>query len=769
MNQSLSFNVNTVTVIARYLVATPPANAGETAILEILRTTDDSGLYFYGDLSEHGGDISQLDSTNINNIISGSPVSTTIARRAATLLLKINSSPNLSDIINFEFINSTHIRRSIPLTNISLRDIATEFNSTTTNSKIRLYSGGESGVTATTAGVQRSFSEFANKEFKIIKYLANTTSTGANIFTSFTAAELALNNSKKLIANSYTTVGGGINKDAPTAIWNGNVDIVNYGKIKANFGSIAIRTQNNGKLQIVNLGIIQGSGAWGGRGGYGGNSIVNGLLVLGGVGGSPGSGYGYLSPAKKGAAGGTNGSAGVGGLGGNGGISGQSGTSGTVGTDGKDFGSGATIPAPTTGPRSINDGVALAGPLAAINVNNTKISQLGTVTGSIVGASGTVGGVGEILSAAPEISNPYIIPINSIVMVNVADPTYVEWEYYAEADGKLIRGASNQGEIGTTVSATSSNNLAWVIDEGGAHSASPYLPKDSTNQFTGGGIIQDAAAVAGGHIHTVTGLNISGTSAPAKLNRTLLRATTNLTEFPPNSIHINAAQKSSALTRLLATASYNYYLASAKTAPTLTSPTSVTITGTTSSVSSSAHNHDGSSQAYGSADVAPGHAAARSGDITIASHSHGTITATASMTSITGKLISMWLDSMEGVPYADDIIMYCGDLGLLPSYWKVCDGANGTTDMRNYFLGYNVNNGITVTSTVSTISSVSVPSSGAWTHSHISEVESYSTRQYAVNFGHKIYSPSHIHTASLTGTLNDIPAHIKLAFIQFKP
>ena len=315
MNQSLSFNATTSTVITRYIVGFTPANAGETAILGILLTADDSG-FLYGDLSEHGGDIASIDSTAILSIVSGSSTSITVARRAAALLIKINNSPSLSDIISFGFINSTHIRRSIPVSNISLRNIADEFTQPNVNSKIRLYGGGESGVSASATGVQRSFSEFANKEFKVIKYLSNT-STGINLTTLF-SAELTKINSKKAIANANVLIGTTVSTATPISVsvsWTGNIDLVNYGTIIGAGGKtgtihggnvISMPTSVNGTLQVVNVGELFAGGGAGGKGGNGANGFVYnsaGTLIVnyavGGAGGANSSGAGYAQLASN--------------------------------------------------------------------------------------------------------------------------------------------------------------------------------------------------------------------------------------------------------------------------------------------------------------------------------------------------------------------------------------------------------------------------------------------------------------------------------------
>jgi hypothetical protein len=794
MNQSLSFNVTTGTAITRYLVGFTPANAGETAILNILRTADDSG-YFYGDLSEHGGDIINADSISINNIVSGSSVSTTIARRAAALLVKINSSPSLSDIISFGFINSTHIRRSIPVSNISLRDIATEFNSTTTNSKIRLYSGGESGVAATATGVQRSFSEFANKEFKIIKYLSNS-SSGVNLTTLF-STDLDKINSKKAIANTDVLIGATTSTSSPiqvTVSWTGNIDLVNYGVIMGAPGKsgavnggnvINMPSSIDGTLQVVNFGELLAGGGAGGRGGYGANGFLynnaGSIIVNYGVGGDPGAyspGAGYAQLAinyNVGSAGNLGSISGKGGNSSHGGIYGQSAGSGLLGANGLLIRQSCTTIQNTTplisGIRAPQIGGV--GGYVIIGNGKTYYSEFGSNSGAISGVVNIASGIGEVV--APPTSTQYIIPKDSIILYNGADPNYYEWEFFADATDKFIKGTATQGEIGTIVAESGSTSISvsgLTASIAGAH-------VNNTTTLQGRGSAYSAYIyndIDGDHTHVLSASAITGNPIPAKSKFTLLRAISDQKRFPPNTKFINETSRSlNSSIDLATTVAGNKYIVGYNLGHALSAQVGASSTISTG-YGGGAHSHNVDLQVYPSEQLytASQLGATRGATPDLRSHTHAPSSLTIYLDSLAGKLLSIWDDATSTILCTNDILMYCGDLSLLPSYWKICDGTNGTVDMRNYFFGHATTgqtHGQESLVNYTFPASLGSLSNSTWTHSHYGPVQTY-TYDAGPNFGsHLTYSASHTHIISGTPTATSdyLPAHIKLAFIKFVP
>jgi hypothetical protein len=152
-------------------------------------------------------------------------------------------------------------------------------------------------------------------------------------------------------------------------------------------------------------------------------------------------------------------------------------------------------------------------------------------------------------------------------------------------------------------------------------------------------------------------------------------------------------------------------------------------------------------------------------------HSH-TLTKTASISNLRGKLLKIWLAASSSIPKSSVVIMYCGDLSTLPSYWKVCDGTNGTVDMQNYFLGYATSsatshNTTTAANTQYTLSNNTETVMDIWQHAHYSASTGYQTQMYV---NHALGQHSHNHSVGdSTLTSNYEPSHLKLAFIQLIP
>jgi hypothetical protein len=111
--------------------------------------------------------------------------------------------------------------------------------------------------------------------------------------------------------------------------------------------------------------------------------------------------------------------------------------------------------------------------------------------------------------------------------------------------------------------------------------------------------------------------------------------------------------------------------------------------------------------------------------------------------------------------------MFDGTLSALPSYWKVCDGTNGTANLTAYFLGHSTS---TSAHELVTANSVSVTSSGAfegWTHQHAG-VTSIGISTIVLSTGHASQGFSHNHSVTLSsGTASHDPGAYRVAFIQF--
>jgi hypothetical protein len=374
------------------------------------------------------------------------------------------------------------------------------------------------------------------------------------------------------------------------------------------------------------------------------------------------------------------------------------------------------------------------------------------------------------VSAQKSFGSPYIIPANSVIIM---DGTYTSaigtWDLYTDALDKLIVGTIDQGNVGVSfASSGQSSSTAGTIGTGGSHYGNG-VPVGG-----GGGNINGYRydAPAGDHNHNgtwdVNSLTANNDIKPVHTTFTMMRTSANTTTFPANTLHISETNIYSG-TQQLATSS-NRYIAGSNTRVN-NAVTSHSMMHTVST-DAAAHNHYNDAfrqrvtpnvsgplnQIYSFYDYNP-------------AHNH-TLTKTVSISNLRGKLLKIWLAASPSIPKSSVVIMYCGNLSVLPSYWKVCDGTNGTVDMQNYFLGYATSSGTahnttTAANTQYTLTNPSDTASNDWTHAHYNLSYAYQTQQYVY---HSLGVHSHTHAVSGGSlTSNYEPAHLKLAFIQLIP
>jgi hypothetical protein len=244
----------------------------------------------------------------------------------------------------------------------------------------------------------------------------------------------------------------------------------------------------------------------------------------------------------------------------------------------------------------------------------------------------------------------------------------------------------------------------------------------------------------------------------------MLRTTAEQQFFPVNTIHIGATNLFGGTQKLAAT-SDRYVSGGSVVADNASVEHSISFT--VAQYNSGSHTHHPVGSAIQSGATGPGTSNPRYVGGSDANHSH-TLVAYASITALKGKLLKLWIAASKQLPKSSVVVMYCGNISTLPSYWKICDGTNGTVDMRGYFLGYatsaaTAHGAVTSESTVYSTSGPTVGSNN-YTHEHYTLATSglSSTTRY-----HAVESFSHTHTLSSGSlTTNALPANIKLAFIQ---
>jgi hypothetical protein len=285
---------------------------------------------------------------------------------------------------------------------------------------------------------------------------------------------------------------------------------------------------------------------------------------------------------------------------------------------------------------------------------------------------------------------PPVIPTNAMIMYNGTDPGLAGWSRYSTADGLVIKGASIQGDIGVTSAAAGTYSAAYTVPLAGAHTG-------PSNYWFFGGATPGSASYAptnntsGDHNHS---FSLTGNAAPARPPRTqhtLLYATSDQYQFPVNTIHIHASNASGSWSQKLSSGAIRFIIGGNG----VSDLAAVNATANNASSSSSGDgSHDHLSGAtltrISSSAATPGTTPVTPGSGVGQSHGHSVSASTVplSVTSIIGKLMKLWTSASQDVAFNGHIVMFVGTLSALPPYWKLCDGTNGTPDLRTYSLGY---------------------------------------------------------------------------------
>ncbi len=352
--------------------------------------------------------------------------------------------------------------------------------------------------------------------------------------------------------------------------------------------------------------------------------------------------------------------------------------------------------------------------------------------------------------------NP-VIPAGAIILYNGTDPSNASWPRYSAADNLYLQGTTTQGEIATSTSPSTNVSYTYSLGTTGAHTSTSGYSFNSS--ITAGSISAIPFNPAGDHSHDLTIAPATVTNArPHTGNVTLLRASSNQTTFPSNTIHINSSNKNGWTQKLGTT--YNRYVRGVSTGVAEVAAVPASVSGTTSTNGQHDHVQGGvrSSSSSGSGVV---NTASGTGQ----NHDHS-VTVEVTPDSIKGKLFKMWIAASADYGYGTTMVMYDGTLSALPSYWKVCDGTNGTVDMRGYFLGYSTSASAHAVETANTLTVYSSGAYGDWTHQHATAQTSGNSFRVDQT-GHQSQGFSHTHTVTpASGSATHDPGTYRVAFIQ---
>ena len=368
-------------------------------------------------------------------------------------------------------------------------------------------------------------------------------------------------------------------------------------------------------------------------------------------------------------------------------------------------------------------------------------------------------------------NTPYVvpdywhIPQGAIIMYSGSSvPSLTGWTRYSAADGKFIKGTATQSEIGT-VTPNNNDQLGaggTTTGSAGYHSGPLTIVKENGIANPQNSTVMSYTLGGGSHAHSLFYSLGAGTDLnPPSTDYILLEATQDQEYFPANAIISKATQITGSTKEL--SINQNRYIRGGSTYAN-NYATQRSISGFTDQQGSHTHGPTsflGSTFASGTNTLAFRAENSSSG----LSHLHS-LSGTITGATLLGTLLKLWKLGSKMTAEDNIIVMYTGNIANLPSYWKVCNGSNGTPNMVDFFLGYSSDEN----TAHNTYTPYSAPfSSGglsteAWTHYH--------TSGQAFRFGtdtayyHSSFSMFHSHTFSNPNVVMFQPDEIKLCFIQ---
>lgn len=310
------------------------------------------------------------------------------------------------------------------------------------------------------------------------------------------------------------------------------------------------------------------------------------------------------------------------------------------------------------------------------------------------------------------------------------------WTLFTSADGKFLIGAGNTYAVGATGGSTSLTTAS--SDSQGGHSVmSPStLVRDSASTIEGA-----KKYTAGAHTHTLT-YNYT----PSYYGLRLIKADSELPTFPPKAV-IFSGSSVSGLSRF---SSGDGALFSPRSSLGAGGSNSI---GATTSSSDGVHSHGedngqgGFTGSFYPLTSAGGH-----------THSNSTFVITPNLYRV---LLSAWTDASNAFNLKVGMYAFYENT-TPPDGWYLCNGSNGTLDLRDYFIEFTDEDDDGTKTGNGTLSVPDITlATSTWSHTHASVTQCLNENQY----DHQSTSVSHGHTIAGT-TPTFLPQYYALAIIQ---
>lgn len=340
-------------------------------------------------------------------------------------------------------------------------------------------------------------------------------------------------------------------------------------------------------------------------------------------------------------------------------------------------------------------------------------------------------------SGKPQIS----IPAGVIVPFNSDGSVPDGWQAFTTANNKFIVGAGSTYSVGSSAAASGSATTV----EAGAHiqnSTSGYK-----SDLVGSNRMSQFMESDGSHSHTVSTAGYT----PAKQKFVLIKSSEATQYFPAGAVVLSSdILRISGLSLVEPNNSRLLWAA--------------TETGAVAEVASAAGvtTENGGNHVHGTLGAAYGSGAALDVGTREGDHNH-TVNLSFSNASIKRAYLAAW--SNASIKFSQSrkmIAMWEGETP--PSGWVLCDGNNGTIDLRDYFIMLSDLTNIATRAGDNSLSVALTMSDYTWEHNHYGS--NNARNDGATNIAVGSVSPTHNHTGTCTGGTY-VPAYYALTFIMY--
>lgn len=339
------------------------------------------------------------------------------------------------------------------------------------------------------------------------------------------------------------------------------------------------------------------------------------------------------------------------------------------------------------------------------------------------------------------------VPKDIIILLNSATIPN-GWTRFSAPDNKYIVGAGSTYNSGDTGGSSTVDTSGKTSSAAGAHTPTTYMDVNPGSDSTTIDICSTGIGTpcsGGNHQHAGDG---SVTYTPPYRQAVMIKNDASYRGgFPINGVVLSTAAVAN-LTNIFTDDKLIYCGA------TVTTGGSNTVNGTSGSAGAHIHSDD----VLTNRSVAA--AAARA--VSVGAHTHNIPYVFTQ--AVKRKLLSAWSDAVKEVDITSNVIALF-ESSTPPAGWFICNGSNGTPDLRDYFIELVTTGSENATGTGdNTVDITSSLDTNSWTHDHSSaqldDVGSSSSQQ------HTSESASHAHTLAGFTDKAYTPPYYALYFIM---